>query len=219
MPAERFGNILWRGRIFLVMVVVATMAGSLFIEGFRSNAQQARMEVLVAAHMVGEGQYDVELSRATASDFIVDDLGLVVRGSEFAALVAARFSADHKVDLAPHVVAAALTADRTHRGLELKLTAADAETSIALAVAAADVLASEINVLYPTIYEVASLSLIDLALIPDSYSEEILALIVREIGAFVIAVMVLVLWDAFRRRLYAEDVGEILNLPILARFD
>ena len=55
--------------------------------------------------------------------------------------------------------------------------------------------------------------------IPDSYSEEILALIVREIGAFVIAVMVLVLWDAFRRRLYAEDVGEILNLPILARFD
>ena len=202
-----------------MMVDVATMAGSLFIEGFRSNAQQARMEVLVAAHMVGEGQYDVELSRATASDFIVDDLGLVVRGSEFAALVAARFSADHKVDLAPHVVAAALTADRTHRGLELKLTAADAETSIALAVAAADVLASEINVLYPTIYEVASLSLIDLALIPDSYSEEILALIVREIGAFVIAVMVLVLWDAFRRRLYAEDVGEILNLPILARFD
>jgi hypothetical protein len=169
--------------------------------------------------MAGEGQYDVELSRATASDFIVDDLGLVVRGSEFAALVAARFSDDNKVDLAPHVVAAALTADRTHRGLELKVTAADAETSIALAMAAADVLASEVDGLYPTIYDVASLSLIDLALIPDSYSEEILALIVREIGAFVIAVVVLVLWDVFRRRLYAEDVGDILGLPILARFD
>lgn len=219
MPAERLGNLLRRGWAFLALVVVATLVGSLIADAARPQVQPARMEVLVAARMVGAGQYDVEVSRATASDFIVDDLGRIVRGSEFAALVAARFSLDNESEITPGEVAAALATDRTHRGLELRMATADAAKSVALAQAAADVLASEIDTLFPTIYDVASLSLIDLAPIPASNSGLILDVVIREVAAIVIAAVLIVFWDVGRKRLYAEDVEDLLDLPVLARFD
>ena len=163
MPAERLGNVLRRGWLFLALVAVATLVGSLIADAARPDSQPARMEVLVAARMTGGGQYDVEVSRATASDFIVDDLGRIVRGTEFAALVAGRYFRNGGAEIAPGEVAAALATDRTHRGLELRMTTTVAAKSVDLARAAADVLADEIDVLYPTIYEVATLSLIDLA--------------------------------------------------------
>ena len=219
MPAERLGNVLRRSWPFLALVVVATLVGSLIADAARPQTQPARMEVLVAARMASGGQYDVEVSRATASDFIVDDLGRIVRGSEFAALVAGRYSRNTTLEIAPGAVAAALATDRTHRGLELRMTTVDAATSVALAQAAADVLASEVDVLYPTIYEVASLSLIDLGPVPGSSSDLMLDVIIRETGAIVTAVVLAVLWDIGRRRLYVEDVEEMLDLPVLARFD
>ena len=84
MPAERLGNMLRRGWLFLVLVAAATLVGTLIVDAGRSHPQPARVEVLVAARMAGGEQYDVEVSRATASNFIVDDLGRIVRGSEFA---------------------------------------------------------------------------------------------------------------------------------------
>lgn len=219
MLAERLGNVFRRGWAFLALVAVATLVGSLIADAARPETQPARMEVLVAARMAGDGQYDIEVSRATASDFIVDDLGRIVRGTEFAGLVAARYSRDNESEITPGEVAAALATDRTHRGLELRMTTPDAARSIALARAAADVLAEEIDVLYPTIYEVASLSLIDLAPVPGSSSDLVLDVAIREIAAIVIAAVLVVFWDVGRRRLYAEDVEDILDLPVLARFD
>ncbi len=219
MPAERLGNVFRRGWAFLALVAVATLIGSLIADAARPETQPARVEVLVAARMAGDGQYDVEVSRATASDFIVDDLGRIVRGTAFADLVAARFSRDNDSEMTSGEVAAALATDRTHRGLELRMTTPDAVRSVALAQAAADVLAEEIAVLYPTIYEVASLSLIDLAPVPGSSSDLVLDVAIREIAAIVIAAVLVVVWDVGRRRLYAEDVEDILDLPVLARFD
>jgi capsular polysaccharide biosynthesis protein len=219
MPAERLGNVFRRGWAFLALVAIATLVGSLIADAARSETQPARMEVLVAARMAGDGQYDIEVSRATASDFIVDDLGRIVRGTEFAGLVAARYSRDSGSEITPGKVAAALATDRTHRGLELRMTTPDAAKSVALAQAAADVLAEEIDVLFPTIYEVASLTLIDLAPVPGSSSDLVLDVTIREIAAIVIAAVLLVFWDVGRRRLYAEDVEDILDLPVLARFD
>ncbi len=219
MPAERLGNVFRRGWAFLALVAVATLVGTLIADAARTETQPARMEVLVAARMTGDGQYDVEVSRATASDFIVDDLGRIVRGTEFAGLVAARYSRNNGSEITPGEVAAALSTDRTHRGLELRMTTADAARSVALAQAAADVLAEEIDVLFPTIYDVASLSLIDLAPVPGSSSDLVLDVTIREIAAIVIAAVLLVFWDVGRRRLYAEDVKDILELPVLARFD
>ncbi len=219
MPAERLGNVFRRGWAFLALVAVATLVGSLIADAARPETQPARMEVLVAARMAGDGQYDIEVSRATASDFIVDDLGRIVRGTEFAGLVAACYSRDNESEITPGEVAAALATDRTHRGLELRMTTPDAARSVALARAAADVLAEEIDVLYPTIYEVASLSLIDLAPVPGSSSDLVLDMAIREIAAIVIAAVLVVFWDVGRRRLYAEDVEDILDLPVLARFD
>ena len=219
MPAERLGNVFRRGWAFLALVAIATLVGSLIADAARSETQPARMEVLVAARMAGDGQYDIEVSRATASDFIVDDLGRIVRGTEFAGLVAARYSRDSGSEITPGEVAAALATDRTHRGLELRMTTPDAAKSVALAQAAADALAEEIDVLFPTIYEVASLTLIDLAPVPGSSSDLVLDVTIREIAAIVIAAVLLVFWDVGRRRLYAEDVEDILDLPVLARFD
>ena len=219
MLAERLGNVFRRGWAFLALVAIATLVGSLIADAARSETQPARMEVLVAARMAGDGQYDIEVSRATASDFIVDDLGRIVRGTEFAGLVAARYSRDSGSEITPGEVAAALATDRTHRGLELRMTTPDAAKSVALAQAAADVLAEEIDVLFPTIYEVASLTLIDLAPVPGSSSDLVLDVTIREIAAIVIAAVLLVFWDVGRRRLYAEDVEDILDLPVLARFD
>jgi len=213
------GNVFRRGWAFLALVAIATLVGSLIADAARSETQPARMEVLVAARMAGDGQYDIEVSRATASDFIVDDLGRIVRGTEFAGLVAARYSRDSGSEITPGEVAAALATDRTHRGLELRMTTLDAAKSVALAQAAADALAEEIDVLFPTIYEVASLTLIDLAPVPGSSSDLVLDVTIREIAAIVIAAVLLVFWDVGRRRLYAEDVEDILDLPVLARFD
>ena len=215
MPAERLGNVFRRGWAFLALVAIATLVGTLIADAARPETQPARMEVLVAARMAGNGQYDVEVSRATASDFIVDDLGRIVRGTEFAG----RYSRDNGSEITPGEVAAALATDRTHRGLELRMTTPNAAKSVALAQAAADVLAEEIDVLFPTIYEVASLTLIDLAPVPGSSSDLVLDVTIREIAAIVIAAVLLVFWDVGRPRLYAEDVEDILDLPVLARFD
>ena len=169
--------------------------------------------------MAGGEQYDVEVSRATASNFIVDDLGRIVRGSEFAKLVAARYAFNGNGEIAPGEVAGALAADRTHRGLELRMTTSDAVKSVALAQAAADALAGDLNALYPTIYDVATLTLIDLVPVSAPAGDLVLDLAIRELAALVLGVVAMVFWDVGRRRLYAEDVAEGLDLPVLARFD
>ncbi len=219
MPAERLGNVLRRGWPFLALVILATLVATLIADAARSSPQPARMEVLVAARMSGGEQYDVEVSRATASDFIVDDLGRIVRGSEFAKLVAARYALNEGLEIAPGEVAGALATDRTHRGLELRMTTDNASKSIALAQAGADALAGDLEGLFPTIYDVATLTLIDLAPVPAPAGDLVLDVALREVAAVVIAVMLVIFWDVGRRRLFAEDVPDVLDLPVLARFD
>jgi hypothetical protein len=219
MPAERLGNVLRRGWPFLALVVVATLVATLIADAARPGSEPARMEVLVAARMSGAEQYDVEVSRATASDFIVDDLGRIVRGTEFAKLVAARYALNEGIEIASGEVARALSTDRTHRGIELRMTTDSAARSVALAQAGADALARDLEGLFPTIYDVVTLTLIDLAPVPAPAGDLVLDVALREVAAVVIAVMLVIFWDVGRRRLFAEDVPDLLDLPVLARFD
>ncbi len=134
-------------------------------------------------------------------------------------LVAARYALNEGLEIAPGEVAGALATDRTHRGLELRMATDNAAKSIALAQAGADALAGDLEGLFPTIYDVATLTLIDLAPVPAPAGDLVLDVALREVAAVVIAVMLVIFWDVGRRRLFAEDVPDVLDLPVLARFD
>ena len=124
LQAGRLGNMLLRARAFVAVVIVAALAGSIAWNVWGPGVYVAGAEVLVAAKIPAgsqSGQYDVEFSRASASDFIVDDLGRIVEGNAFAGLVAQRYQERHGALIEVDELAEALTSDRSHRGLKLVL--------------------------------------------------------------------------------------------------
>ncbi len=224
LQAGRLGNMLLRARAFVAVVIVAALAGSIAWNVWGPGIYVAGAEVLVAAKIPAgsqSGQYDVEFSRASASDFIVDDLGRIVEGNAFAGLVAQRYQERHGELIEVDELAEALTSDRSHRGLKLVLRWRDSSQAARLIDLAATALTDEAELFYPTIHEVADLAIIDLA--ASAKRPGLLAAafdIALKLAVAVIAVAALVIWwDVARGRLYSEDVEELLGVKLLARLD
>ncbi len=215
---------LLRARALVAVVIVAALAGSIAWNAWGPGVYVAGAEVLVAAKIPAgsqSGQYNVEFSRASTSDFIVDDLGRIVDGNAFAGLVAQRYQERYGALIDVDALAGALTSDRSHRGLKLVLRWRDRSQAAQLIDLAATALADEAELFYPTIQEVADLTIIDLA--ASASRPGILAVtfdIILKLAVAVIAVTALVVWwDAARGRLYSEDVEELLGIKLLARLD
>ena len=182
-----------------------------------------RAEVLVAAKIPTqvESKYDVEVSRTTAADFIVDDLQLIARGSEFAGLTAERLKEDKLEVVNTGSLVGMIHGRRAHRGLSLIVRHSDPQEALAISYAAARVKSEDIESLFPTIYRLASVKLIDLTVVPDNTKRlnEIMNLVIRFIGALGVSAGVAIFWDIWRDRLYADDVENELGLRLLAKFD
>ena len=215
---------LLRARALVAVVIVAALAGSIAWNVWGPGVYVAGAEVLVAAKIPTgsqSGQYDVEFSRASTSDFIVDDLSRIVEGNAFAGLVAQRYQERHGAIIDVDQLAEALASDRSHRGLKLVLRWRDQSQAGQLIDLAATALADEAELFYPTIQEVADLAIIDLA--SSARRPGVLAAafdIALKLAVAVIAVAALVIWwDVARGRLYSEDVEDLLGMKLLVRLD
>jgi len=222
MFAGRLANLLRRQRLFLAAVLVAALAGSVLWDAFGPGDYIAEAEILVAAKIPSQsqlGQYDVELSRASTTDFLVDDLGRVVEGNAFAGLVAERFQELTGASLAAETLMNAVSTDRSHRGLKLILRWPDKQALEQLIGLAATALAEDAGRFYPSIHEVADLSIINLSQTPRRPSVLVAAFDVtlKVIAAAVVALAIGVWWDIGRGRLYSEDVEELLGVKLLGR--
>lgn len=220
MYAGRLANLLWRQRQLIVAVLAATLAGSIAWNLWGPGIYLARAEVLVAAKIppgAQAGQYDVEFSRASTTDFIVDDLSRVVEGNVFAGVVAARYHDQTGRAVAPDSLASGFTSDRTHRGLRLILRWRDAEQAATLIDVAAKALANDSEQFYPSLPEVANVKIIDLS--ASATRPGILAaafdVLLKEAVAAVAVAAIAIWWDLGRGRLYSEDVEELLGLKVL----
>ncbi len=224
MHARRLGNMLRRDWLVIVVVLAATLAGSLAWNIWGPGNYIAEAEVLVAAKIpsgAGAGQYDVELSRASTSNFIVDDLGRVVQGNAFAGLIARRYQEESGAEIDPDRLAGSLSIDRSHRGLKVILRWPDAHEAGHLIDLTATALAEDSRLFYPTIDEVADIAIIDLSSAPrrPGMLAATFDIALKLASAAILIVAVIVWRDYFRGRLYSEDVDDLLGIKVLARID
>ncbi len=224
MQAGRLGNILRRAGTLVAVVLLVTLAGSIAWNVWGPGIYVADAEVLVAAKIPTgsqSGQYDVEFSRASTSDFIVDDLGRVVEGNAFAGLVAERYQDRFGRPISVDELAQALASDRSHRGLKIVLRWRGQSQAAELIDLAATALAEEAELFYPTIQEVADLAIIDLA--STAKRPGLLAAafdIALKLAVAVILLLALIVWwDLARGRLYSEDAEDLLGVKLLARLN
>lgn len=215
---------LLRARKLIAVVLVITLAGSIAWNTWGPAMYVAEAEVLIAPKIpmgAQSGQYDVEFSRASTSDFIVDDLSRVVEGNAFTSLVAQ----EHLEQFGSPINAARLdqsiSSDRSHRGLKLLLRWSDKSEAIQLINVAATTLTTNAKLFYPTIHEVADLAIIDLSstakrpgLLADTFD------IILKLCVAAIVLLALIVWSDFAQdRLYREDAEQLLGIKILGRLD
>lgn len=224
MYAGRLANVLRRQWQFITAVLCATLLGAIAWNIWGPGIYMAQAEVLVAAKIPAGaqlGQYDVEFSRASTSDFIVDDLSRVVEGNAFAGLVAAKFLEATGRPVSKDELTRAFSSDRTHRGLKLILRWRDSGQAALLIGLAAKALTEESSRFYPTLPEVADLAIIHLASSatrPGILVSAFDVILKLAVAAF-FALAIVVWWDRARGRLYSEDVEDLLGLKVLAKIE
>ena len=131
---------------------------------FSGQSYFGRAQVLVSLKVPDSGQdatYQVEISRTLAINYVMDDLEQLVTGAAFAGLVADRLAGDSQLAVDPGALAMALSADRTHRGLNLYVYWNDRAVAERAARTAAEVMTQDLDELLPAFAEIANASVID----------------------------------------------------------
>ena len=224
MQAARLSNMLLRARKLIAVVLVITLSGSIAWNTWGPAMYVTEAEVLIAPRIpmgAQSGQYDVEFSRASTSDFIVDDLSRVVEGNAFASLVAQEYLEQFGSPINATRLDQSISSDRSHRGLKLLLRWSDESEAVQLIGVAATTLTTDAKLFYPTIHEVADLAIIDLAstakrpgVLADTFD------IILKLCVAAIVLLALIVWsDLVQDRLYREDAEQLLGIKILGRLD
>tara|TARA_B100001123_G_scaffold163349_1_gene188212 strand:- start:11132 stop:11806 length:675 start_codon:yes stop_codon:yes gene_type:complete len=223
MYADRMIRALARRWLFVMAIPLIVSVVTVSQSYFDGITYLGRAEVLVAAKIPSqfESKYDVEISRTTAADFVVDDLQRIAGGSEFAVLTAEKLKEDELDVVNVGSLVGMIEGRRSHRGLSLIVRHSNQREALAISRAAATVMIEDIELLFPTVYRLASITIIDLAVVPDNPQRlnDMINLIIRFVGALGVSASIAILWDNWRDKLYAGDIEDELGLRLLVKFD
>ncbi len=219
MTLTRFGRVLARWWVFIAGVTVAALVASILWQVFGPVPWRAEAELLLALNLPPDSedrQFGIEASRAQASAVIIEDLVRLTLGRE---LLREAHTAIVDKGVAMNFEALADTIDvfPLARGLRIELEWPDRTAGQALVDEVVALLLAEQTRFYPALAEVGTLQLIDKtdeALRPPAVIAA-LDVIVKTVVALFLAVILVLLVDWRANRLHAEDVAELLDMPII----
>ncbi len=183
-----------------------------------------RAQVLVSLKVPTSEQdpaYQVEISRTLAINFVMDDLEQLVTGTAFAALVAERLAREDQLVLDPGTLAAALQADRTHRGLTMYVYWNERAIAERAARTAATVITQDLGGLLPAFADIAYASVIDWesGLDRQALLRNAIAVLLSGAIGFLGSLLAVAVAVAWRGRLHLDDPELPGGLKVLARLD
>ncbi|MDE2766668.1 MAG: hypothetical protein OXO54_10945 [Chloroflexota bacterium] len=218
MSTERVGRILGRWWWFITAVTIATLVGSLLWQTFGPVNYEAEAELLLVLELPPDSedrQFGIENSRAQASTVVIDDLVRLARGRSFLREVVEAVAEDGvAVDL--EVLASTIDVFPLARGLRLELSWEDRSVQTIID-SAAKLLVEDQTRLYPSLSELGTLRLIDKT---DEAARPRLVFVILNaalatLAAFLAAVFVVLMVDWRLNRLFAEDVPDLLDTPVI----
>lgn len=218
MSTERVGRILGRWWWFIAAVTIATLIGSILWQTFGPVNYEAEAELLLVLELPPDSedrQFGIENSRAQASTIVIDDLVRLARGRSFLGEVVEAVGEEGlAVDL--ELLASTIDVFPLARGLRLELSWEDrnAQTIIDAAV---KLLTEEQNRLYPSLSELGTLRLIDKTDVAKRprLVFVILNVVLASLAALLAAVFVALVVDWRLNRLFADDVSDLLDTPVI----
>jgi len=218
MSIERVGRILGRWWWFISAVTVATLAASLLWQAFGPVNYEAEAELLLVLELPPDSedrQFGIENSRAQASSVVIEDLVRLARGRSLLREVVEAV-AEEGVAIDLEVLASTIDVFPLARGLRLELSWEDrsAQTIIDAAV---KLLVEEQRRLYPSLSELGTLRLIDKT---DEAARPRLVLVILNAGlatlaGLLAAVFAVLVVDWRINRLFADDVADLLDTPVI----
>ncbi len=218
MSTERVGRILGRWWWFITAATIATLVGSLLWQTFGPVNYEAEAELLLVLELPPDSedrQFGIENSRAQASTVVIDDLVRLARGRSFLREVVEAVAEDGvAVDL--EVLASTIDVFPLARGLRLELSWEDRSVQTIID-AAAKLLVEDQTRLYPSLSELGTLRLIDKT---DEAARPRLVFVILNaalatLAAFLAAVFVVLMVDWRLNRLFADDVPDLLDTPVI----
>jgi len=218
MSIERVGRILGRWWWFISAVTVATLAASLLWQAFGPVNYEAEAELLLVLELPPDSedrQFGIENSRAQASSVVIEDLVRLARGRSLLREVVEAV-AEEGVAIDLEVLASTIDVFPLARGLRLELSWEDrsAQTIIDAAV---KLLVEDQTRLYPSLSELGTLRLIDKT---DEAARPRLVLVILNAGlatlaGLLAAVFAVLVVDWRVNRLFADDVADLLDTPVI----
>lgn len=219
MTLTRFGRVLARWWLFIAGVVTAALVASILWQVFGPVPWRAEAELLLVLNLPPDSedrQFSIEASRAQASAVIIEDLVRLTLGRE---LLREAHTAvvDQGEAMSFEALADTIDVFPLARGLRIELDWPDRVAGQALVDALVALLLVEQTRFYPALPEVGTLRQIDKtdeAMRPPAVIVA-LDVIVKTVVAVFLAVIVALLVDWRANRLYAEDIYELLEMPII----
>lgn len=219
MSVARVGRILARWWVFIVAVTLAALIGSIVWQVFGPVAFRAEAELLLALNIPPDSenrQFAIESSRAQASAIVIEDLARLAHGRELFREAIAQVQAEgYEMDL--QQAFDTISVYPLARGLRLELDWGDPKAGQALIDAMVALLLENQTQYYPALSEVGSLRLIDKTEEPTRPPMTIVALdvTVKTLVALFLAIIVTLLVDWRANRIYAADIPEMLEMPVV----
>ena len=219
MSLARVGRILARWWLFIVAVTLAALVGSILWQAFGPVPFRAEAELLLALNIPPDSQdrqFGIESSRAQASGVVIEDLVRLARGRELLREAYERVIAQG-YEMGFKEAFDTLAVFSFARGLRMELDWSDPKGGQALIDALVDLLLQNQFEYYPGLREVGTLQLIDKTDEPTRPPMPVATLdvAVKTLAAVLLALIVALLVDWRANRLYAADIPELLEMPVI----
>ena len=219
MTLTRFGRVLARWWAFIAGVTVAALVASILWQAFGPVPWRAEAELLLVLNLPADSedrQFGIEASRAQASAVVIEDLVRLTLGRELLREAHATVAEEgHAMNF--RALADTIEIFMLARGLRIELDWPDRAAGQALVDSVVALLLAEQTRFYPALPEIGTLRLVDRTDEAMRPPVAIVALdvIVKTVVALFLAVIVALLFDWRANRLHAEDVPELLEMPII----
>ena len=219
MSAARAGRVLGRWWWFIAGVTITTIVATLVWQSFGFVPHRAEAELLLVLELPPDSEdrnFGIENSRAQASSIVIQDLVRLARGrSLLREIVEALATENILIDL--EVLSRTIDVFPLARGLRLELTWKDPMEAQAIIDGAVRLLVDDQTRLYPSLKELGTLQVIDKtdSALGPTYATLVLDTALKALVGFLTATMIVLVFDWRINRLFADDIPDLLETPVI----
>ena len=219
MASARVGRVLGRWWWFVAVVTIASIAASLVWQVLGPVPHQAEAELLLVLELPPDSEdrkFGIENSRAQASSVVIQDLVRLARGRNLHREVVEAL-AEENILINLETLTKTIDVFPLARGLRLELTWQNPRHAQAIIDTTVRLLVDDQTRLYPSLKELGTLRVIDktAAALHPTFATRFLDIFLKALVGLLTSMMVVLVFDWRGNRLFADDVPDLLETPII----